>query len=197
METIVTAVLLIVGLAVGAAAAWRLRGRELIAERERALRAEAAQTALMAELHAERLALADARATLAAEERGHQREVEALTALRGEIATKMQALASDALQQNQKSFFEVATETFNSHKREADKTLEQRQTEITALLAPITNPCTPALSPACVLGVRSLNRHSAPCGPSTTSHSYKSALPDPAPEPLVRRRSSVNNTRSP
>ncbi len=138
METIVTALLLIVGLAVGAAAAWRLRGRELIAERERALRAEAAQTALMAELHAERLALADARATLAAEERGHQREVEALTSLRGEIATKMQALASDALQQNQKSFFEVATETFNSHKREADKTLEQRQKEIETLLAPIT-----------------------------------------------------------
>ena len=139
MEAMIAALLLMVGLAGGGAAAWWLRGRELLAERDRAERAEAHQAGLAAELQAERLALVDARATIVAEERGHQREVEALTALRGEIETKMQALAADALQKNQNSFLNLANEVFSKHREGAAATLEQRQAEIAALLAPISN----------------------------------------------------------
>src|SRR5262249_49926250 len=87
----------------------------------------------------ERLALADARATLAAEDRGHQRELTALSALRGEIETKMQALAADVLQQNQSSFLNLANEVFAKHREGAPATLEQPQKEIAALLAPINS----------------------------------------------------------
>jgi hypothetical protein len=69
MEAMIAALTLIVGLAAGAAAAWWLRGRELLAAHDRAERAEALQAGLAAELQAERLALTDARATIAAEER--------------------------------------------------------------------------------------------------------------------------------
>ncbi len=113
MEGLVAAVLLVVGLAVGAAGAWWLRGRELSAER---LAAEAAG---------------------ALRQQGHEREIAALTALRGEIETKMQALAADALQKNQNSFLSLANEVFSKHRDGAAATLEQRQTEIAALLAPI------------------------------------------------------------
>jgi DNA recombination protein RmuC len=139
MDVMIAALTLIVGLAAGATTAWWLRGRELLAAHDRAERAEALQAGLVAELQAERLALTDARATIAAEERGHRREVEALTALRGEIETKMQALAADALQKNQHSFLNLANEVFSKHREGAAATLEQRQIEITALLAPITS----------------------------------------------------------
>jgi DNA recombination protein RmuC len=139
MDVMIAALLMVMGLAAGAGATWWLRGRELRAERDRAERAEAAQGVVAAELQAERLALVEARATLAAEECGHQREVEALTALRGEIETKMQALAADALQKNQSSFLNLANEVFSKHREGAAATLEHRQAEITALLAPITS----------------------------------------------------------
>jgi DNA recombination protein RmuC len=108
------ALLLIVGLAVGAAAAWWLRGRELAAER------------------------GATQAAAGARQEAHEREIAALSVLRGEIDTRMQALAADALQQNQSSFLNLANEVFGRHREGAAATLEQRQKEIAALLAPIS-----------------------------------------------------------
>jgi DNA recombination protein RmuC len=113
MEAIVAALLLLVGIGFGAAAAWWLRGRELAAERERA-------TAVAA---AERQALDD--------------RLAALTDLRGEFERTLKGLATDALDGSQKSFLQLAEQVFARHKEGADKTLEQRQAEIAALLAPI------------------------------------------------------------
>jgi len=105
--------LLIVGLAIGAAVAWWLRGRELTAERE------------------------GAAALAAAEREAHEARVAALTTLRGEFEQTVKGLAADALDGSQKSFLQLAEQVFARHKEGADKTLEQRQTEIAALLAPI------------------------------------------------------------
>jgi len=137
MEAYLAPLLLIVGIAAGAGMAWRLRGRELAVERDRAARAEAAQSGLAAELHHEQITRADARATATAEERGHGREIAALTELRGEIETKMQALAADALQKNQSSFLNLANEVFAKHQVGAAASLDERQTAIAALLAPL------------------------------------------------------------
>jgi DNA recombination protein RmuC len=113
MEALVTALLLLVGLAVGAAGAWWLRGRELAAERAAAAAAEVLRR------------------------EGHEREIAALTAMRGEIEGKMQALAGTALKDNQASFLNLANEVFAKHREGAAATLEARQKEIAALLAPL------------------------------------------------------------
>jgi DNA recombination protein RmuC len=115
MEAVIAVALLVVGLAAGAAVAWWLRGRELVAERVAAAAAHAAR------------------------EEGHTREIAALTELRGEIDTQLQALAADALQKNQASFLNLANEVFARHREGAAATLEQRQKEIAALLAPINS----------------------------------------------------------
>lgn len=115
MEAPIAAVLLMIGLAAGAGIAWWLRGRELAAERT------AAEVAA------------------ALREQGHAREIAALTETRGEIESKMQALASAALQKNQASFLNLANEVFAKHRDGAAATLEQRQKEIAALLAPINS----------------------------------------------------------
>jgi DNA recombination protein RmuC len=114
MEAILASVMLLVGLAVGAAVAWWLRGRELAAERERAA------------------ALAEA------EGAAHEGRISALTSLRGEFEQTVKGLAADALDGSQKSFLQLADQVFARHKEGADKTLEARQKEIAALLAPIS-----------------------------------------------------------
>jgi DNA recombination protein RmuC len=114
MEAIIASLMLVVGLAVGAAAAWWLRGRELLGER------------------------AAAGATAALRQQGHEREIAALTDMRGEIESKMQALAAEALKGNQESFLTLAEQVFVKHREGAAATLEQRQRDIAALLAPIT-----------------------------------------------------------
>src|SRR5215469_4882269 len=113
MEALITALLLLAGLAVGAAGAWWLRGRELAAERAAAAAAEALRR------------------------EGHEREIAALTAMRGEIESKMQALAGAALKDNQASFLNLANEVFAKHREGAAATLEARQKEIAALLGPL------------------------------------------------------------
>jgi DNA recombination protein RmuC len=115
MEGLVAALLLIVGVAMGAAAAWWLRGRELDAEREQA-------TALAA-----------------AERDVHEARVAALTTLRGEFEQTVKGLAADALDGSQKSFLQLAEQVFSRHKEGADKALEARQRDIAALLAPINS----------------------------------------------------------
>src|SRR5579864_831600 len=102
MEAILASVLLLVGLCVGAAAAWWLRGRELAAERG-----------------------------------AHEERVATVTSLRGEFEQAMKALAADALQQSQESFLGLANEVFDKHHKGAAATLDQRQKDIAALLAPI------------------------------------------------------------
>jgi DNA recombination protein RmuC len=114
MEAIIASLMLVVGLAVGAAAAWWLRGRELLGER------------------------AAAEAAVALRQQGHEREIAALTDMRGEIESKMQALAAEALKGNQESFLTLAEQVFVKHREGAAATLEQRQRDIAALLAPIT-----------------------------------------------------------
>jgi DNA recombination protein RmuC len=113
MEALVSGLLLLMGLAVGAAGAWWLRGRELAAERAAAAAAE----------------------TLRRD--GHEREIAALTAMRGEIESKMQTLAGAALKDNQASFLNLANEVFARHCDGAAATLEARQKEIAALLTPL------------------------------------------------------------
>jgi DNA recombination protein RmuC len=139
MEAIIAALLLIIGLGGGAGIVWWLRGREIAAERDRAIKAEAAQLRLNLELHQERVALAEAKATLAAEEKAHQRETEALAKLRGEIESRLRALAAEALQKNQETFLGLANEVFAKHREGAASNLEARQREIAALLAPISS----------------------------------------------------------
>jgi DNA recombination protein RmuC len=113
MEALLAPLLLIVGIAVGAAAAWLLRGRELAAERDRA-------------------------AALAASERAaHDERIAALTTLRGEFEQTVKGLAAEALQKNQESFLGLANEVFDKHHKGAAATLDQRQKDIAALLAPI------------------------------------------------------------
>jgi hypothetical protein len=58
MEALIAAPLLMLGLLVGAAAAWWLRGRDVAAERDRAIKAEAGQLRLNLELHQAQVALA-------------------------------------------------------------------------------------------------------------------------------------------
>src|SRR5262245_49748904 len=113
MEALVAALLLLVGLSVGATEAWWLRGRELAAERT----ASAAAEALRRE--------------------GYEREIAVLTAMRGEIEGKMQTLAGAALKDNQASFLNLANEVFAKHREGAAATLEARQKEMAALLAPL------------------------------------------------------------
>ncbi|HEY1797007.1 MAG TPA: DNA recombination protein RmuC [Stellaceae bacterium] len=123
MDALLAPLLLIVGAALGGGIAWWLRGREVASERQRATTAE--------------IAAADARATVMAEQRGHEREVAALTELRVEIETKMQALAADALQKNQTSFLNLANEVFSKHREGAARNLDEGQQAIAALLAPL------------------------------------------------------------
>jgi DNA recombination protein RmuC len=139
MEAVIAALLLMIGLGIGAAAAWWLRGRDVSAERDRAIKAEAAQLRLNLELHQAQVALAEAKATLAAEEKAHQREIDALAKLREEIESKLQALTAEALQKNQETFLGLANEVFAKHREGAASHLEARQKEIAALLAPINS----------------------------------------------------------
>jgi DNA recombination protein RmuC len=139
MEALVAALLLMTGLGVGGAVAWRLRGRDVAAERDRAIKAEAAQLRLNLELHQAQVALAEAKATLAAEGKAHQREIDALAKLREEIENKLQALTAEALQKNQETFLGLANEVFAKHREGAANHLEARQKEIAALLAPINS----------------------------------------------------------
>src|ERR1051325_2377084 len=137
MEAFVAAALVIIGLVVGAVAAWRLRGREIGAERERATRAEANCTALADALQEEKVACATAEATIAAERQAHQDKVAELTSLRGDIETKLQALAAEALRGNEASFLRLAEQAFEKHKEAAANLLTQKQQAIAALLAPM------------------------------------------------------------
>ena len=130
MDAYLVPLLLLIGLFVGAMAAWLARGRQLAGESERAGRAEAA-------LQDERIAHAATAATLTAEREAQQQKVAELTTLRGDIELKMQALAGEALKGNQQSFLLLAEQVFARHKQTAAESLEQRQKAIEAMVLPI------------------------------------------------------------
>jgi DNA recombination protein RmuC len=137
MEGFVAALLATIGLAVGAAAAWLLRGREIDTERERAARAEASCTALADALQEEKFARGRAEGTVASERQTHHQKIEELTALRGDIETKLQALAAEALRGNEASFLRLAEQSFEKHREAAASLLAQKEQAIAALLAPM------------------------------------------------------------
>lgn len=137
MEALVAAFLAIIGLAVGAAAAWLLRGREIAGERERACRAEATLTALAAALQEEKFARGRAEGAVATQRQSHQQKIEELNALRGDIETKLQALAAEALRGNEASFLRLAEQAFEKHREAAANLLSQKEQAIAALLTPM------------------------------------------------------------
>ncbi|HEX6440907.1 MAG TPA: DNA recombination protein RmuC [Stellaceae bacterium] len=137
MEAIVAAFLAIIGLAVGAAAAWLLRGREITGERERAARAEATCAALADSLQEEKFARGRAEGAVATERTAHQQRIEELTTLRGDIETKLRALAAEALRGNEASFLRLAEQAFEKHREAAANLLSQKEQAIAALLAPM------------------------------------------------------------
>ena len=137
MEAFVAVTLAIIGLAVGAAAAWLLRGSDVAVERERAARAEASCTALADALQEQKMARAASDATLMAERRAHHEKLTELTSLRGDIETKLQALAAEALRGNEASFLRLAEQAFEKHREAAASLLTQKEQAIAALMAPM------------------------------------------------------------
>lgn len=113
MEPILAPLLLIVGAALGGAIAWWLRGREVVAAQNHAA------------------------AVAAAERQAAEGQLAALTAVRGEFEQTIKGLAAEALQTSQASFLGLANDVFTQHRNGAAATLEQRQKEIAALLAPL------------------------------------------------------------
>jgi DNA recombination protein RmuC len=120
---------------------------ELQAERVSRAAAEAAAAriaGLEAELAGAREALSRAaaqNAQLAAERdavvRDCDRRMADLTALRGEIETRMRALAADALRGSQESFLALAGQVFERHHQTAAAMLEQKQQAIAGLVNPV------------------------------------------------------------
>lgn len=130
MDAYLAVLMLLVGTGLGAAVVWLARSRAVAAEAERAACAETA-------LQQERVAHAATGATLVAERESQQQKLSELTALRGDIEAKLQALAAEALKGNQQSFLILAEQVFARHKQAAAENLEQRQKAIEALVTPI------------------------------------------------------------
>ena len=161
METLIAALLLLIGIAVGAAAAWLLRGREVAGERDRAARAEATlQEETVARARAEAAAervvqleskLDEVRGQLtqqtetnvrletasAAEDRSHADKLSTLTSLRGEIEKDLREIATAALKGNEASFLLLAGQAFETHKQAAASLLEQKEQAIANLMNPV------------------------------------------------------------
>jgi DNA recombination protein RmuC len=144
MEGFAAPLMLLLGLIAGAAAAWVLRGRDVArmqaelargaAERADALRRS---EALLVELQQERVARAALAAERGAEQRAHDEKLAALTELRSEIETKLQALAAAALRDSNQSFLSLAGEVLDKHHQTAATLLGDKEKAIESLLAPI------------------------------------------------------------
>lgn len=144
MSAYAASLILLVGLVVGAVAAWLVRGREVVRAQDEARRADAERAAastrgdaLARELEAERIARASLAAERDAAERAHDKERDGLTALRGDIETKLQVLAAEALRDSSKSFLSLAGEVLDKHHQTAATLLGEKEKAIEGLLAPI------------------------------------------------------------
>jgi len=136
--------ILLVGLMAGFIAAWLLQGREAtrLEGEIRHLAAERDATAdradsLRRELHQEQLAHAALGAEHGASQRAHAENLAALAALRGEIETKLKALAAEALHGSQESFLALAGQVFETHRQSAAALLEQKEQAIANLVSPV------------------------------------------------------------
>jgi DNA recombination protein RmuC len=113
MEPILAPLFFIVGAALGGVVAWWLRGREVGAVQNHAA------------------------AVAAAERQALDGQLAALTTVRGDFEQTIKGLAAEALQTSQASFLGLANEVFTQHRNGAAETLDQRQKDLTALLAPL------------------------------------------------------------
>ncbi len=145
MSAYVAPLMLLVGVLAGMAAAWLMRGRDVARLQGEIHRAEAERDAaaerrdsLARELESERVAHAALAGEQGAEQRAHDRNLAALAALRGDIETKLQALAAEALRGNQQSFLSLAGQVFDNHRQAAATLLGDKEKAIAALLAPIS-----------------------------------------------------------
>jgi len=132
------------GFVLGAGLAWLARGRRERAERARFKEAVAnwregeGELASLREANAElREKLAAKEAAIAERESAVAKERESLTKLRGELEERFKGLASETFKANQKSFLELADETFKRHKSAAESELAARQEKIANLLKPV------------------------------------------------------------
>jgi DNA recombination protein RmuC len=130
-------VLLLIGLALGFAMAWLLRGRDLARLREEVEQRGAAGDSLSRELHETQLAHAALAAEHGAEAKAHDKELADLAALRSDIETKMQALAAEALRSSNAAFLSLAGEVFDKHRQAAAALFGEKEKAIEGLLAPI------------------------------------------------------------
>ena len=72
-----------------------------------------------------------------AEQRAHQENLADMAALRGDIDTRLQAVAAEALRGSQQSFLSLATQVFENHRQAAATVLGDKEKSIEAMLAPI------------------------------------------------------------
>ena len=145
MSAYAASLMLLIGLIAGTAAAWLVRGRDIAHLQDEIRQAEADRTATAAQrdslaalLEDERVAHAELSGEHNAEQRAHERNMAALAALRGDIDTKLQALAAEALRGSQESFLALAGQVFDNQKQAAAALLGDKETAIAALLAPIS-----------------------------------------------------------
>ena len=129
--------MLLIGLIGGFAAAWLLRGRDSLRLRDDLQRARGATDSLTRELQDAKVAYAALAAERDAETRARDRELTDLTTLRGDIETKLKALAGEALRDSNQSFLSLANEVLDKHHQSAAAVLADREKAIEALLAPI------------------------------------------------------------
>ncbi len=148
--------LLILGLALGATAAWLVLRAQAAALRERLLAREADATRLQNELSARDSSLAETRrelaaaraehvatqTALAAERAASTEKIAALTDAQERLSNEFKALSAAALQANNTAFLELAKETLGRTRQLADGDLEKRQLAIEALVKPLRETLT-------------------------------------------------------
>ncbi len=144
MSAYVVLLILPAGLAAGFLAAWLMRGREIVGLHADIQRLDAAQASavsrcdsLLRELQDERVACAALTAERGAVQCAHQEKLADMAALRGDIDTRLQAVAAEALRGSQESFLSLATQVFENHRQAAATVLGDKEKSIEAMLAPI------------------------------------------------------------
>jgi len=130
-------VLLIAGLAVGAALGWFIANSRgaAIAERARLMEAELAVTRTrLGEIEALK---SKVETELAAERAAAAEKISVLVEAHERLKTEFSALSADALRANNQSFLELARETFGKLHQQSTADLGQRQQAIDALVKPL------------------------------------------------------------
>lgn len=139
----------LIGLVLGATFAWFALNGRTGALRERLQAREADITRLQTDLiearrqvEADRVALAETRANLAAERASSGERIAALTEAHERSVNEFKALSAAALQANNAAFLDLAKQTFGETRQLADGDLEKRQQAIESLVKPIRESLT-------------------------------------------------------